>query len=77
MLESSQNDMSGPAIGGFMVSEHGVFSLRKIAKSKNLSRRFYRKSSQEQRPEAAWRSSNSGDRCVSYGALKTWLEPVC
>ena len=77
MLESSQNDMSGPDIGGFMVSEHGVFSLRKIAKSKNLSRRFYRKSSQEQRPEAAWRSSNSGDRCVSYGALKTWLEPVC
>ena len=37
VLESSQNDMSGPDIGGFMVSEHGVFSLRKIAKSKNLS----------------------------------------
>ena len=37
VLKSSQNDMSGPDIGDFMVSEHVVFSHKKSKHPKSDS----------------------------------------
>ena len=67
---SFQVKMTCPVV--IWVSKHVVFFVRKIAKSKKLSRRLLRKTPKEHHPEAAGHYYNSWESSGTLRCLTTW-----